>query len=140
MTKRTNSLASLGKADTAKKEGGGGGFRDLHLFNIAMLARQAWKLLSNPDTICSQVLRARYAPNGDIKCRPKDGIPYTWSSILKCIELLNEGVIWRAGNGESVNLWNDPWIPHGHKRRPITRRGGSLLTQVSDLIDPVSGL
>jgi hypothetical protein len=106
-----------------------------------MLSRQAWRLLSNTDTLCSQVLRAKYAPNGDIlKCRPKDGISYTWHSILKRIELLNEGVIWRAGNGESVNIWNDPWIPHGHTRRPVTRRDGSLLTQVSDLIDPVSGM
>jgi hypothetical protein len=106
-----------------------------------MLARRAWRLLSNLDTLCRQVLRAKFAPNEDIlKCKPKDGISYTWHSILKGIEVLNEGVIWRAGNGESVNIWNDPWIPHGNTRRSDTRRGGSLLTPVSYLIDPVSGL
>ena len=34
----------------------------LHIFNIAVLARQAWRLLIFPDTLCSQVLRAKYYP------------------------------------------------------------------------------
>jgi len=49
-----------------RKEKGGLGFRDLHLFNIAMLARQGWRLISNPESLCAQVLRARYFPNGDL--------------------------------------------------------------------------
>jgi len=44
-----------------RKEKGGLGYRDLHLFNLAMLARQGWRLLLNPDSLCAQVLRARYS-------------------------------------------------------------------------------
>ena len=36
-----------------RKEDGGLGFRNLHLFNLAMLARQGWRILSNPDSVCS---------------------------------------------------------------------------------------
>ena len=38
---------------------GGMGFRDLHSFNLAMLAKQSMRLLSNPDSLCAQVLRAK---------------------------------------------------------------------------------
>jgi hypothetical protein len=46
------------------KQEGGMGFHDLHCFNQAMLAKQCWRLLSDPDSLC--VLRAKYYPDGDL--------------------------------------------------------------------------
>lgn len=43
------------------------------------------------------------------------------------------------GDGSSINLWKDPWIPRSGSRHPITPRGNMLLDKVSDLIDPSSG-
>jgi hypothetical protein len=42
------------------KEEGGLGFKDLHSFNLAMLARQCWRLLQAPDSLCAGLLRAKY--------------------------------------------------------------------------------
>lgn len=126
---------------TLPKKKGRLGFRDLHLFNIAMLARQAWRLLIKPDTLCGQVLKAKYFPEGNVlQAILKDEISYTWRSILKGVELLKDGIIWRVGNGESIKIWEDPWIPQGVTRRPITRRDGMLLRKVSELMDPATGL
>ena len=43
------------------------------------------------------------------------------------------------GKGTSLDIWSDPWIPLGVTRRPATPRGSSLLTKVSELIDPLTG-
>jgi len=125
---------------TLPKEKGGLGFGDLYLFNLAMLARQAWRILVFPDILCGQVLKAKYFPHGSIlQCKPRDGISYTWRSILKGVELLKEGIIWRISNGESVNIWMDPWILHGSMRRPATSRGATVLTRVAELMNPGTG-
>ncbi|KAA3472879.1 reverse transcriptase [Gossypium australe] len=45
---------------------GGLGFRDLRLFNVALLGRQVWRLLNYKDTLCYKVLSSKYFPNGDV--------------------------------------------------------------------------
>lgn len=35
-----------------------------------------------------------------------------------------------------MNIWRDPWVPPSPDRKIITPRGQTILSQVSDLIDP----
>lgn len=122
---------------TRPKSKGGLGFRDLYGFNLAMLARQTWRMLTVPDSLCAQVLKAKYFPSTSLlEAETKPGISYTWRSILKGVQLLKEGVIWRIGDSSNVHIWNDPWLARDGTRRPITPRGNCLLTRVSELIDP----
>jgi hypothetical protein len=122
-----------------KKEGGLG-FRDLHNFNIAMLARQAWRLLTEPSSLCARVLSAKYFPSGNVlSAVPVAGMSYTWRSILKGVNLLKEGIIWRVGNGSEINVWKDPWIARDGMRVPFTPKGQNLITKVAELICPISG-
>jgi hypothetical protein len=125
---------------TKPKSEGGLGFRDLYGFNMAMLSRQAWRLLDNPNSLCGRVLKARYFPTSSIlEATAAPGISYTWRSILKGVSLLKEGLVWRIGDGTQVNLWSDPWLPRDGSRLPITPRRQSLLTKVHELINPATG-
>jgi len=124
----------------SRKKKGGMGYRDLHLFNLAKLARQDWRLIMNPESLCAQVLRAKYYPKGnlfDVKEKPR--ISNSWRGLLRGIGALKDGLIWRVGDGTRINIWSDPWIPKKVTRLPITPRGMSVLTKVSELISPVTG-
>lgn len=36
---------------------------------------------------------------------------YAWRGILKGREVLKEGMRWRVGDGTSIRIWTDPWLP-----------------------------
>jgi hypothetical protein len=67
------------------------------------------------------------------------GISYTWRSLLRGLRALENGIIWRVGDGTQIRIWDDPWIPVGVTRRPRTPRGATLVTKVAELIDPLTG-
>ena len=95
----------------SRKKKGGMGYRDLHLFNLAMLAQQGWRLIVELDSLCAQVLRAKYYRNGDLlEVKEKPGISYSWRSLIRGLKALNDGLIWRVGDGTNINIWTDSWI------------------------------
>lgn len=125
---------------TAPKCCGGLGFRDIHVFNMAMLAKQGWRLLQNPESLCARVLRAKYFPQGDIsQSKTTANMSYTWRSICRGLGVLKNGMIWRVGNGSHINIWSDPWLPRGQTRKPIIPKGSNIITKVEELIDPYTG-
>lgn len=40
------------------------GFRDTELFNLAMLAKQAWKLIRDPEALSEKILHSVYYAHG----------------------------------------------------------------------------
>ena len=125
---------------TKPKTEGGLGLRDLHIFNLAMLARQGWQLLQDPESLCGRVPRAKYFPDGKLlDAVPAPGISYTWRSILKGVDLLKEGIIYRVGDGTKIKVWKNPWIPECGTRRPRSLPGRSPIPLVADLLNPNTG-
>jgi hypothetical protein len=66
------------------------------------------------------------------------GMSYTFRSILRGVELLKEGLVWRIGDGSNVNIWDDPWLPRDGALKPITPRRQCIYTKVSELISPIT--
>jgi hypothetical protein len=63
---------------------GGLGLKNLSAFNEALLAKQGWRLINQPNSLVAQVLKAKYYPKDQfLKARPKQQMSYTWRSILK---------------------------------------------------------
>jgi hypothetical protein len=119
------------------KSQGGVGFRDMRLFNHALLARQAWRLIQYPETLCAQLLKAKYYPSGSLIDTVFTGNgSSTWHAIEYGLELLKKGVIWRVGNGVNIRAWRDPWIPRAvtHVAKPARRR--CRYRWVSDFLQP----
>lgn len=94
------------------KDLGGLGFRDMVLFNQAMLAGQGWRLLTDPSSLCARVLKGRYYPDCSFWAaqRPRSS-SYTWRSILFGRELLQAGSRWGIGDGSSIRTLSDNWVP-----------------------------
>ena len=88
------------------KDRGGLGFRDFRMFNQALLAHQAWRLLKKPESLCAQVLKARYYPMGNLEdtVSPGNASP-TWQAICHGLDLLKKGLLWRVGDGASIRVW-----------------------------------
>ncbi|GMI84947.1 hypothetical protein HRI_002164000 [Hibiscus trionum] len=118
------------------KQEGGMGFRDLGQFNVALLAKQCWKLIKHPDSLLARVLKARYYPSTDFLHANLCSNPsYTWRSLWSARGLLETGLTWRIGNGESVNIWNDSWIPNEGDGRLRADVINIHYSKVADLID-----
>ncbi|XP_021733398.1 uncharacterized protein LOC110700199 [Chenopodium quinoa] len=113
----------------------GMGFKDIEIFNDALLRNQAWRLTHMEDSLLSRVMKAKYYSN----CSFLDshlgyGGSYSWRSIWSSKALVKEGMIWRIGNGTLVNIWNDPWVADAEGRF-ITSEVSENISKVSDLVD-----
>ena len=74
------------------KNKGGMGFHNLQAFNLAMLAKQAWRILSNPDSLVARVLKARYFLTKDFLNAKLGASPsYSWRSIHSSLRVIKEG-------------------------------------------------
>lgn len=94
------------------KNQGGMGLKDLTLFNEAMLAKLAWRLLHDDSSLFYKVFKARFFPTGTI-LDAKDSVSasYAWKSTLKGRDVIQKGALWRVGDGQQIRIWGDNWLP-----------------------------
>lgn len=119
------------------KSKGGVGFKDMRAFNEALLAKQGWRLITNPESLVAKLLKAKYYPSNDfLNAKQIHNSSFSWQSIQKASWLLKKGCRWIIGDGKSISIWKDRWI-HSHfgcstwSKQP----NDTPFHKVSDLID-----
>jgi hypothetical protein len=120
------------------KGNGGMGYRDFRSFNIALLAKQAWRLWKMPQSLVGQIMEAKYYKGRNFLESQLGNRPsFAWRSIHSSQKLLLEGLVWRIGNGLQVRIWKDRWIPRSSTFMiPISLNLVDPEAKVSELIDP----
>ncbi|KAG8488779.1 hypothetical protein CXB51_016782 [Gossypium anomalum] len=116
------------------------GFQNIGQFNITMLAKQGWRLITYPNSLLARVLKAKYYPQSDFFNAPLGTSPsLTWKSVCAAKGLLQSGLGWRVGRGSEISVWEDQWIP-GIDTIDGRHRNDSEVQLVADLIDDTNNL
>ncbi|XP_019158220.1 PREDICTED: uncharacterized protein LOC109154946 [Ipomoea nil] len=117
------------------------GFKDLRAFNLAMLGKQAWRMLTKPDSLVARVYKARYFPKGSFFDAQVGNNPsFCWRSIMVAKSIIFGGVRRRIGNGESTFIWTHPWLQNDHDPMIQTEMPIQLKeAKVAGLIDQQTG-
>jgi len=123
------------------KSNGGLGFRDLVIFNQALLAKQGWRLIQNPSSLVANIFKSKYYPSSSfLEASLGSRVSYVWRSLFQAKSLLLKGILWRVGDGSSIKIWKDRWIPSSSSHLVSSPVGvlGQEAT-VSELIDRERG-
>lgn len=100
---------------------GGMGFKSLKAFNMAMIGKQAWKLVSNPDALITKLLKAKYYPQSDYFDASIGHNPsYVWRGLWTVRESVKRGMKWSIGTGDNISVWQQPWLPDQTCLTPTT--------------------
>ena len=133
-------MDELGKALQAEKQWGMS-FRDIHAFNMALLAKQGWCLQQNHESLFYEVFKEKYFPKGDLLNADLGSNPsYAWRSVWNAQPILRDGMRWLVGNGRRIGIWKDKWIPNPTTFKVVSPQ--SVLdpdAKVSELINEERG-
>lgn len=118
------------------KKLGGLGFRDIQLFNRALLAKQSWQVLTKPDCLLSRVLRGKYCHNTSfLTVEATSSCSHGWHGLLHGRDLLAPNVGKAIGDGNATRVWKDAWIMTDTLVKPIgPANEDDMALYVSDLI------
>lgn len=96
---------------TKETVNGGLGIRSMRQANSAFLTKLGWRVIAEPNTLWSQVLRHKYC---DGRCdldifKHKQGSSNAWRGIVDNVDILRKGVSMEVGNRQCTFFWNHNW-------------------------------
>ena len=77
---------------------------------------------SGKQSLCMEVLRSKYKVKEDwLKAEPSKSASPTWRGIERAKKLIEKGACFLVGDGKSINVWVDPWVPWIEEFKPKPR-------------------
>jgi hypothetical protein len=120
---------------TTPKVKGGMGFRDLQVFNLALLGKHGWRFMTNSNSLCARVLKGLYFPDYDfMEAIVPNSASVTWRAIVADRQALQAGLIKRVGDGTLISIWTDKWIPGMISMSPILKPADTEEVKTSELV------
>ena len=120
------------------KNNGGLGFRKAKKFNEVYIAKLTWMIASKRNSPCMVALRSKYkVTNSWLREEPRKFSSHTWRAVERVKILITKRACFLIGNGGSIDIWKEPWVP-GYIARPKSLTTNYLLLKVADLIDPIN--
>lgn len=120
-----------------RKSSGGMGFRSVRDFNLALLGNQGWRLLKFQDKLVSKVFKARYYSKGSfLNAEIGNNPSFIWRSIMEAQDIIKKGVGCRVGDGTSISIISDPWLPTENDAFVHTNNEALKNQMVSSLMSP----
>ncbi|KAI8548093.1 hypothetical protein RHMOL_Rhmol07G0245500 [Rhododendron molle] len=109
--------------------------------NEALLARQGWRLIQNPQSYWARIIKGLYFPNCSfLEAKRGSRVSWAWLSLLQGREILYKGLRWQVQNGESIRFWEDRWVPSSPNFRISSPKPVECdIEEVKDVIDQVKG-
>lgn len=87
------------------------GVRDIQLFNTALLAEQAWHIVTKPEGLLARVLLGKYCKAAPfLTVQPTKDCSHGWRSIVAGRDLLKLKLGAVIGNGETIRVWKNQWL------------------------------
>ncbi|KAL0293586.1 UNVERIFIED_CONTAM: hypothetical protein Sangu_3235000 [Sesamum angustifolium] len=98
------------------KEEGGLGIRSMTVSNKALMMKHLWRLLQNDGTsIWVEWIQLHRLQNSTLWTFNGATGSWGWKKMLKLRPILQQGVLYKIGNGSTFKLWQDIW----HERGPL---------------------
>ncbi|GAU39610.1 hypothetical protein TSUD_276500 [Trifolium subterraneum] len=87
------------------------GFRNFEAFNKAMVAKQVWNIVQNPNSLVAKLIKAKYFPHSSLFEAPLGYNPsFAWRSMWHARQILSLGCRWRIGIGDNIRVMHGPWL------------------------------
>jgi hypothetical protein len=84
------------------------GFWDLVIYDKALLAKQCWRLLQNPNSLAIDNLKAKYYPRTNVLEDSLGKRPsFAWWSLFSVSNIVKNGLVWRVRDGRDIQVWGD---------------------------------
>ncbi|GAA0146065.1 hypothetical protein LIER_06105 [Lithospermum erythrorhizon] len=101
--------------------------------NLALFAKRGLRVTTGEASLLNKLLKGRYYRwssflNAKLGATPSFG----WRSLLEGRKVISKGIRWRVGDGKSINICTEPWVPRTNdfKVRGARGDGPRLVSQL----------